>query len=250
MSKPREIFTTVDATATAETRNRSVSFTIATRSTGKDAASARAKSDEVLARVITAIKALNAQDAGIDEKGMKCTYDTQPWQEYDRQTNEHVHKGYQVNGSVVCSTDDVDMATVVHDALSKIEGAVAQRPVFVADESYAARDAAFRAAYGRAMEDFRMQCIALGRNPDDFEVVSYSPTREEMHGGGMTRAVAASAMMSDAPMAEAPEIKAGRAEISAYVRLAFAKKSGPATRASSSKSKGGGATRTSDSPAA
>src|SRR5689334_6008422 len=112
----RHIFTTVTATGIAETRFKTVTFSVSTRSTGKDTAAARVGSDKVLNAVMAEIKRLNEdEDADIDMDGLKCTYSTSPWQEYDRQKDERVDKGYQVNGSVVCTTEEVDKATVIMD---------------------------------------------------------------------------------------------------------------------------------------
>lgn len=226
----RDIFTTVSATATAGTRYRSVTFMVTTHATGPDTAAARGEADVVLKKVLAAIERLNEEGAGIDMKGLTCTYAQQPWQEYDRQTNRHVSKGYQVTGSVVCSTERTDAATVIQDALSKIDGASVQQPSFEADDSYGSREAAFRAAYARAIEDFRMWCRTIGKNPDDYEVVGVDGNAPAHRGGSR---VMVAALSAEAPASPPAEIKAGRAEIVAHVSLAFALRGGPTARGGS-----------------
>lgn len=234
----KEIFTTVSATGHAETAFKSVSFNVSTVSSDKDNASARAKADQVLNTVMAAIKELNKRSAEIDMKRLKCNYDTQPWMEYDQKAREQKHLGYVVTGRVTCSTERVDAATVIMDALTKIEGATVQRPVFSADDTAEARSAAFMAAYNRAFEDFNLQCAVLGVDPDDYEIVRYSPTAETMRPGGDGAFIGSVSVSADAPMAAPAEIKAGRAETTAYVQLTYAKKAAtgrakPQTRASS-----------------
>jgi uncharacterized protein YggE len=240
----REIFTTVSATGHATTKFKCVTFNATVNAKAKDTGAAREKAAKVLNLVMDTIKRLDREGAKIDMAGLKCTYDSpQPWMEYNDARTEQVTKGYQVNGSIVCSTEKVDMATLIMDALSKIDaGATIQRPSFTPDDNADVRTHAFMAAYNRAFEDFNLQCAVLGVDPDDYEVICYSPTQES-HGGGHRGMAVVAAMSAESPSAAPPQIKAGRAEITAYVQLTFAKKVAskkkPATRAESGIAKTG-----------
>lgn len=240
MGKAQQIFTTVSAEGTAETAFKSVDFNISIIGRGKDNAEARGKVDATYDKVKKAIAQLNRQGAGIDEKRMKCGYNVQPWNEYDRTTNEQVHKGYQVTATVHCTTEEVDAATLIMDVLTKITGSTVQSPSFTPDDSAEARQNAVQAAYDRAMEDFRMQCAVLGQNPDAYEVVSYTTGATSMHHG---HDEGIRAMAASAPAAPPTEIKAGTAEISASINLTFVRKpagasrSKPSTRATSGNGK-------------
>lgn len=223
----REIFTTVSATGHAETKFKRVTFTASVNARAKDTGKAREKAAVVLNAVMDTIKRLDREGAKIDMDGLKCTYDSpQPYMEYNEARTDQVLKGYQVSGTVVCSTEKVDMATIIMDTLSKLDGPTIQRPMFTPDDNADAREAAFKAAYDRAFQDFNLQCSVLGLDPDDYELVAYSPTQESY--GGNTRAMPmAAAMMAESPSAAPPAIKAGRAEITAFAQLTFAKKLKP-----------------------
>ena len=240
MSKSKEPFTTVYATGVAETVYKSAEFTMSITAYGQDNAEARAKIDVTHAEIRKTITALNKGGARIDEAGMKIGYETAPWNEYDGTTREQVHKGYQVTASLNCSTEKVDAATVIMDALTKINGAIVSTPSFTPDDSPAARKKAFKVAYDRAMEDFRLQCTVLGVNPDDCELASYSPSTATYRPPMAERAMAVAA---SAPAVPPTEIKAGRAEITASITMTFVKMSGirirPSTRATSGSAKGG-----------
>jgi uncharacterized protein YggE len=221
MSTSKETFTNVSATGTAETTYKSVTFSMTITARGKDNAEARAKIDVTHAELRKTIIALNKGGARIDEAGMKIGYETQPWNEYNQLTREQENKGYQVTASLNCTTEKVDAATVIMDALTKINGAIVASPNFTADDSAAARKNAFQAAFDRAMEDFRLQCSVLGENPDVYMVASYSPTAAAYRPPMETRAMAVAA---SAPAAPPTEIKAGKAEITSSVTLNFVKK--------------------------
>lgn len=217
----RAIFTIISATGRAETFFKAVTFNISTRSNGQDSAAARVDSDRVLNEVIREIKRLNEDEgAGIDESSLKCTYSTSPWQEHNRLTGDPENKGYRVDGSVVCTTEQVDKATVIMDALTKIADATVGQPQFTPDESYDTRLAAYRDAVTRAREKLALQCEALGLDPKGYEAVSL-PTEEHYREPVMARAAA---MMAESPAAPPAEIRAGTAEVSVTIRIAFAKK--------------------------
>jgi uncharacterized protein YggE len=228
-----EFFTTITATGRAETFFKSVTFHAEIMATGKHNQEARDKVDMIYAALKKIITQLNMKGAGIDEKTMTCGYNVQPWTEYDRTTSTNTHKGYQVTATVTCSTKKVDSATMIMDAMTKIDGASVLSPIFTPDDSNSVRKDAFKAAYERAMEDFHLQCTVLGENPDLFSVVSYSPTaltfpdlRE-----GRVMALAASGPAGAPPT----EIKAGKAEITATISLNFVRKPPPARAKSAPK---------------
>lgn len=222
MSDRVRIFTTVSAVGRHETAFKSVQFRLTTESVGPDTADARAQADAVIAKVIEAVQKLNADGAGIDLPGLVCTYAQNPHHVYNHNTRQNVPNGYRVIGTIRCSTDRIDAVTAIQDALSKIDGASVQAPQFFIDDSPQARALAFKDAHARATQDFALQCAVLGVDPNDFEIVSYSPTQDMSHLGGAETASLGprSAAVDGGPA----EIRPGGAEITAFISLTYARK--------------------------
>lgn len=236
------IFMSVSATGTAETRFKSVRFQIVVNGRGKDAPEARAESDKIMTKVIAVIGDLNKNSADIDEDGLTCSYGVQPTTRWNDERTEQVVTGYLVTGTISCATENVDAATRIHDALSKVTNARADSPQFEVDDTAEVRAEAYRNAVSRIKQDFRMQCEALGLDPGSFEVASTGDQSGMGHRGGrQVMAQALGAMLSDAPAGSGsapPEIRAGRAVYSTSETLNFAKKDGVRAGASSGRGKG------------
>lgn len=200
------------AKGSAETEFVSATFTASVTTQGANGPEAKTAAQPIIEKVKHAIRE-HAKAAGIDVSRLHTTLGTDI--DTHRQTGEFI--GYKAVWTISFKATNVGQATAVHDALTSIVGAKVPSPVFHVNDSAEVYSIAFTNAVTKAKARFADQCKALGIQPDDYEVRSWTPQEEERHGKTLS-------FTENADQAKPVGLEPGKAALDLRVTLAFVRK--------------------------
>lgn len=174
-----------------------------------------AAKDQAKGRIQAILETINrfADSAKVEKDRLRTTFSVDAVRDYQR-NNEF--KGYQAVYSVNFEVNNVAQATALHDALTSIQGVESPTPVYNVNKSHEFAAQAFANAIQNAATTFAGQCKALGLNPSDYEVTSWT-VQDDHRGGGKFNAILA---VDAGPV----EIEPGRALLEVVVSVFYKRK--------------------------
>lgn len=206
--------TSISAKGTAETEFTSATYKATVTTTGKTGPEAKKKALPIMESVREVISRFAGQ-AKLDVARIKTTFPIT--MDTHRQTGEFV--GYRATWTVHFTGRSVSEAPAVHDALTSLEGVMAETPTYKVNDSAEVHAAAFHDGVVKAREKFKGQCAALNVNPNDFYVRSWQIQEEQQHGKTLSFANAA----TDA-LIKAAGLEPGKATMDLTVTVTFVPK--------------------------
>ena len=205
----------ISAKGTTETRFTGATYRATVSCSAATGPEAKEKALPIMAKVRDVIEKFE-KSAGLDSSRVRTTFDVDV--ETHRSTGEFL--GHKAVWTCRFTGTEVREAPVVHGALTSIDGVRAPTPTYSVDDSAEVHAVAFRDAVTKAQKLFEAHCAALGFQPSEFYVKSWT-TQDDDRGGGKTLSYATTA--TDA--IKAVGLEPGKASLDVNVTLAYARKS-------------------------
>lgn len=202
----------VSGRGSAETAWLSATFTATVVTPGKTGPEAKEKARPIIDKILAAVRT-NAKDGGIDTSRLQTTFNVSVHR--NRATAEF--DGYECTYTIKFTGTNVAAAPAVHDALTSIESVQSDTPKYNLDASTDVHATAFAAAVTQAKDKFAKQCKALGIDPADFEVKSWSPEDEEHRGKTLS-------YNTDGNSPKPIGLEPGKAQLDLKVNLVFVRR--------------------------
>jgi uncharacterized protein YggE len=204
---------TIAATAKgiAETTFESATFKATVVMEGKTGPAAKDKILPIIDKLKHTVME-HAEKAGIDTTRLKTTMAVDV--NHNRNTGEF--QNYKATYTIAFTGKNVVAAPAVHDSLTSIEGVQSPTPIYNLNESSDVHTRAFSDAAGKARVKFENQCKALGLEPSDYEIHSWT-IRDEEHRGKMLS-------FTEGAVAKPIGLEPGKASLEVHVNLNFARK--------------------------
>lgn len=215
----QQVFINVTGQGIAKAKFTSVGYSVTVNANGKTGPAAKKAAKPTIDK-IRAVIAEHAKTAELDTTRLTSDFHIQKVTEFDHATRTNKHGGYMATYSVSFTGKNIEAATTVHDALTSIDGAEADSPQFRVEASSALEAKAFENAIKKAKQRFVDQCKALGLDPDDYTVASWTTREDQPHRGKMMALAADVGSSGDEPV----QIEPGKAEFRVNVTISFAQK--------------------------
>ncbi len=167
----------VHTRGSVETEFISATFTAAVITPGKSGPEAKEKARPIIDQILTSIRK-NAVEGGIDLSRLQTTFRVSV--HHNRNTGEF--DGYEATYTIKFTGKNVAAAPAIHDALTSIVSVQADTPKYNLNDSADIHARAFQDASDKAKVKFNLQCKALGHNPADYGIRSWSIQDEEPRG--------------------------------------------------------------------
>jgi uncharacterized protein YggE len=207
----------VQAKGSTPTAFVSATFKANINTVAKTGPAAKEAAKERIAAIWEVLKAFGPA-AGIDTDRLRTTFAVDSSKEHDRTTGELRFLGYKAAYSITFTAKNVLEATRLHDALTSIEGVESPSPVFNINESPEIYAQAFKVAADAARVKFRLQCEALGLDPNAYEPATWTIEEEQQHGKTLS--------VGNGPKASAVGMEPGKATLAMTVTFVFVAKKG------------------------
>ena len=229
MSKPQETVS-VSAQGTAQAKFTTVKYSAMIRMTAPTGPEAKEKAQPII-QALRKVLDQHAKTAEIDMQRLQTDFPVELIEEQNHVTGV-VHIGYRATYTLGCTGKNVAAASKFHDALTSIPGVTAQSPQFCVDKALDLEKTAFEDGVATAKKRFEYQCRALGLNPSNYTIGTWS-----MHEDRGYRGKVMAAMSAESAGGGPVELEPGKAEHTVNVNVTFVRKS----RSTSSKDASAGA---------
>lgn len=213
----------ISATGAAEAVFTHASFQVTISATAETGPEAKEQARPRIDNVLKVVKDFG-EKAAIDTNKLQSRFSVNSYRSHNHNTGLSELRGYSATYELSFNAKNVEEATALHDALTSIKGVDAPSPEFHVEANDTLRQVAFQNAVNSARERFKAQCTALGLDPNNFYIASWSDEgdRPVFRGKSMALEAAASPMSSSEPIA----LKPGSATYSVRVSLEYARRNG------------------------
>jgi uncharacterized protein YggE len=222
----RPVICTVTGNGSVRGEFDRVSFSVSIVGTGSTSTEAKQKVKEPLAAVQTFIK-LSQEEHGVKfAKRVVSPFSVCREDRFDDETDEMVFSHYEAKYSLTFVVLGTEHTTVIMDELTDIDGIAVSSPVFQigSKQREELKAQALELAVKDAKATFEQQCRLLDKNPENYEVYSWS--QNHFGGTGITGStgssgVTGSAMNSLKNYASRIVVNSGEANVQATISLSY-----------------------------
>lgn len=216
----RDIVTSVNAQGTASADYDRATFSLIATKQAKTAASAKAAVEQVVAKIRKAIETFEKAGLQIDRGTLRANYSSTPHYTYVKEKARIV--GYQTSYSLAFTSPSLDMVSDVQDQLTELKDVIVNDVEFGIKDTEALKLQALEDAHGRATARFEAECKVLGKDPDNYEIVSWNVHYND-GAGRIVRHFANSVIAAAAESAPSEmAIESGKADVHVTLSVSYA----------------------------